>query len=66
VHHITGRADRVVRWDVRNGTVVCCECHSKVTKHEIVIVQAAKYLFTADNGKRYINANKKIEFKKAV
>jgi hypothetical protein len=67
VHHITGRADRVVRWDVRNGVVLCFECHhEKIGRYLIIIVQAAKHLFTADNGKWYINANKKIEFKKAA
>jgi hypothetical protein len=66
VHHIVGRADRVVRWDVRNGVVVCCECHEKLTRHLLFIVQLAKHLFTADNGKTYIDANKKIDFKKAA
>lgn len=63
VHHIAGRADRAVRWDVRNGVVLCCECHEKITKHVIAILQAAKHLFTVGL-KTYINANKPLTFKK--
>jgi 5-methylcytosine-specific restriction endonuclease McrA len=66
IHHIKGRADRVVRWDVRNGVVTCHQCHSKLTRHQLFIVQIAAHLFTAENGKTYIDASKPIEFKEAA
>jgi len=62
VHHVAGRVDQAVRWDVRNGVVLCAECHEKITRHALFIVQAAKHLFRV-GVKTYINANKKIDFK---
>jgi hypothetical protein len=63
VHHVAGRADRAVRWDVRNGCVLCQTCHSKVTQHRLFILQAARLLFSPEGStKRYINAAKKVSF----
>lgn len=63
VHHVAGRADQAVRWDIRNGMVLCYACHEKVTRHLLFILQAARYLFTPeDSTKRYINARKKVTF----
>lgn len=61
VHHIAGRADRAVRWDVRNGLVVCGTCHDLLTRHLLFILQAAKHLFTVGQT-TYINASKKVTF----
>lgn len=30
-NHIAGRRDRAVRWDVRNGVLLCMACHRLVT-----------------------------------
>lgn len=63
VHHVAGRADRVVRWDVRNGIVLCSECHGKVTERRLFILQAARFLFHVNGlAKTYINASKKVTF----
>lgn len=66
VHHVAPRADQVVRWDPRNGIVLCAECHEKVTPHSgkllLFILQAARLLFKAENGRTYINAAKKVTF----
>ncbi len=62
VHHVAGRADQVVRWDARNGIVLCAGCHGNITERRLWILQAARLLFKADNGKTYINASKKVTF----
>lgn len=61
VHHVAGRADQAVRWDVRNGIVLCSECHGKVTEHRLWILQAARFLFKIGL-KTYVNAAKKVTF----
>lgn len=61
VHHVAGRADQAVRWDVRNGIVLCNECHSKVTERRLWILQAARFLFKV-GVRTYINARKKVTF----
>lgn len=67
VHHVAPRVDQAVRWDVRNGMVLCCECHEKVTRYVLLIVQKAKYLFRLeDTLKTYINARKPVTFKVAA
>ncbi len=67
VHHVAPRADQAVRWDPRNGIVLCAECHEKVTPHSgkwtLMIVQVAARLFRV-NGKTYINAAKSIDFRR--
>ncbi|MEO8679241.1 MAG: HNH endonuclease signature motif containing protein [Vicinamibacterales bacterium] len=66
IHHVTPRADQAVRWDKRNGIVVCADCHQKLTPHSgrqtLVILQLAKFLFRVGQ-KTYINAAKKVTFK---
>lgn len=65
VHHVAPRADQAVRWDVRNGIVLCAECHEKVTSHSgkfsLFILQAARFLFKVGQ-QTYINASKKVTF----
>lgn len=61
VHHVAGRVDQTVRWDVRNGIVLCFECHSKITERRLWILQAARFLFRIGQ-KTYIHAGKKVTF----
>lgn len=61
VHHVAGRADQAVRWDVRNLIVLCQECHSKITERRLWILQAARFLFKI-GATTYINASKKVTF----
>lgn len=65
VHHVAGRVDQAVRWDVRNGIVLCARDHEQVTRYAILVVQKAKHLFTV-NAKTYIDAGKPVQFKKAA
>lgn len=53
-HHVAGRSDRGVRWDVRNGILTCLADHGKVTRYELRIV--CHEHFTVD-GRKYINAD---------
>lgn len=63
VHHIASRADQAVRWDLRNGIVLCSECHEKVTRYLLVLLQHVKSLFSVGQ-KAYIDASKKVTFRK--
>lgn len=67
VHHVAPRVDQAVRWDVRNGMVLCATCHEKVTRYVLLLVQQARYLFRVDGvAKTYINARKPVTFKEAA
>ncbi len=65
VHHVAGRADQAVRWDVRNGMVLCATCHERVTRNQLLIIQAAKFLFRIAQT-TYINASKALKFQEAA
>lgn len=65
VHHIEGRANQDTRWDVRNGIVLCFECHEKVTHKVLLIVQLAKFYFRLGQD-TYVNAFKPLTFKVAA
>lgn len=66
VHHVAGRADRVVRWDPRNLLLVCAKDHERLERNQLLIVATARQMFVAENGKSYIDATKKIKFKEAA
>lgn len=53
-HHVAGRSDRAVRWDVRNGILVCSRDHGRLTRYELRVVCPAS--FTVD-GRTYVNAD---------
>ncbi len=54
-HHLAGRADKSVRWDVRNGILTCHDCHEAIEHNEIAVLQ----------GRTYLDGDKKLKFKKA-
>lgn len=61
-HHVSGRVVRDIRWDRRNGLLLCATCHERVTgkvaeKHVI----ESKHTFTVE-GVAYINADKRVKF----
>jgi hypothetical protein len=61
-HHVSGRVVREIRWDRRNGILICAVCHERVTgkvaeKHVI----ESRYTFQVD-GVAYINADKNVKF----
>ena len=65
VHHIAGRADQAVRWDVRNGMVCCARDHEQLQHYKILILQAAKHRFKV-GATSYTNASKPLIFKRAI
>jgi hypothetical protein len=61
-HHIAGREDKAVRYDPRNGVLVCLSpCHERLTRRELFILGSAKRLFTV-KGKQYLNADGPLSF----
>lgn len=64
-HHLAGRADQSVRWDQRNGVLVCNRCHEAIEHNEIVVLQVARFAFKVGL-KTYLNGNKKLTFKRAA
>jgi hypothetical protein len=65
-HHVSGRVVRDIRWDRRNGLLVCAACHERLTgkvaeKHVIT----SKHTFTVD-GIAYINADKPVRFQRVA
>lgn len=66
VHHVSGRVVKAIRWDRRNGILLCATCHERVTgkvaeKHLI----ESKHTFTID-GVQYLNANKPVRFQRVA
>lgn len=68
VHHVKGREDRSVRWDRRNGLLVCKRCHDRITGavNDKLIVVGTKFFTVAGLPTRYINADKRVSFQKAA
>lgn len=65
-HHIVGRADQAVRFDPRNRVLVCATDHEAIERHRIVIIGTARQMFTAYDGKAYLNADTPLTFKRAA
>jgi 5-methylcytosine-specific restriction endonuclease McrA len=62
VHHISGRVVKAIRWDARNGALLCATCHERLTgkvaeKHVI----ESRHTFTVD-GVSYIDGSKRLKF----
>ena len=61
-HHVSGRVVKEIRWDRRNGILLCATCHERITgkvaeKHVIT----SRHTFTVD-AVAYINADKAVRF----
>jgi hypothetical protein len=65
-NHVAGRADRAVRYDVRNGITLCLQCHRRVTGTVADKLRIVGTVFFWLGGRRYINARERVEFKKAA
>lgn len=66
VHHVSGRVVVAIRWDPRNGILLCCACHERITgkvseKHVI----ESKHTFQVEEI-AYINADKPVKFKRVA
>src|ERR1051325_611026 len=65
-HHVEGREDAAVRYDVRNGLTLSHRDHTRVTGmvNDKLRIVGTKFFTIA--GKRYINAREPVIFRKAV
>lgn len=65
-NHISGRVVLAIRWDVRNGLLLCCACHERITGkvNERFVIYSTK-TFTVD-GVSYINGDKPVKFKRVA
>lgn len=67
VNHVAGRDDKAVRYDPRNGILLCnSPCHEQVTGTVGVKVLIVGTKFFEVNGTRYINAAKPVTFRVAA
>ena len=69
VHHVAGRDDRAVRYDPRNGILLCrSPCHERVTGTvgAKVIIVGAKFFTVNGLARRYIDAGAKVRFSKVM
>lgn len=58
-HHIAGRADKAVRYDVRNGICLSFATHDAVERNALRIVGTA---FFEVDGQQYIDATYPVDF----
>lgn len=65
-HHLDGRANTAIRFDVRNGTLVCNDCHLSITGGigKKLIVVGRKF-FTV-KGVKYVDATTRPIFREAA
>ncbi len=66
VHHVSGRVVRAIRWDRRNGLLLCAADHERITGRvaEKFLIHS-KHTFVVDDI-AYINADRKVYFKRVV
>lgn len=66
VHHVSGRVVHAIRWDRRNGLLLCAADHERLTgKVNEKFLIHSKYTFSVDSI-AYINADKPLHFKRIV
>lgn len=66
VHHVSGRVVRALRWDRRNGLLLCAACHERVTGRVAEkVLMHSRHTFTVD-GVRYLDADRPVHFKRIV
>lgn len=61
VHHVARRDNRAVKFDARNGLLVCGTCHEALTRYRLQVVGTAVDTFIVD-GKTYLNADRPLRF----
>jgi len=59
-HHIAAKADKAVRYDVRNGITLAKENHEKVEANVLEIIGTKWFVL---GGKRYIDATAAVIFR---
>jgi hypothetical protein len=66
VHHVSGRVVKEIRWDRRNGLLVCAACHERLTgKVAEKFVLIPTRTFTVE-GVAYANADYAVRFKRVA
>lgn len=60
-HHIAPRADAAVRYDRRNGLLLCLADHERIERGQLHLVQKAALMFRIGT-KVYINGDKDVKF----
>jgi hypothetical protein len=66
VHHVSGRVVKEIRWDRRNGLLVCAACHERLTgKVAEKFVLIPTRTFTVE-GVAYANADFAVRFKRVA
>jgi len=43
-HHVTGRAHKPTRYDIRNGLQLCATCHQRIEHNEILIKSTQMFM----------------------
>lgn len=65
-HHLIRRDVEAVRWDVRNGLLLCLACHQRVTgKVQEKFLVVATVLYVLDEVE-YPNGSEPVEFKRVA
>lgn len=65
-HHVSGRVVRAIRWDRRNGILLCAADHERLTgKVAEKFLIHSKHTFTVDEI-AYINADKPVKFQRVA
>lgn len=65
-HHVSGRVVAAIRWDRRNGLLLCASDHERLTgKVAEKFLIHSTHTFTVDDIK-YINADRSLHFKRIV
>lgn len=65
-HHVAGRDDQAVRYDVRNGLTLCLKCHERVTGVVNDKLRIVGTVWFIKGGQRYINAQFPVTFVKVA
>lgn len=60
-HHLVGRADKALRYDLRNGLHLCLKCHTAITTGKLFVQQLAKHLFKLGD-RTLVNGAKPVTF----
>lgn len=65
-HHVNGRVVAAIRWDRRNGILLCASDHERLTgKVAERFLLYSRHTFTID-GIQYLNADKPVFYKRVV
>jgi len=65
-HHVSGKVVKAIKWDRRNGLLLCLSCHERITgKVAEKFLIHSRHTFSID-GIAYINADKPVRFQRVA